>query len=489
MTDDLSGILRGFVTAEDHAARSATPDPGLVTHALARRVGRRRAIRIGASTLTASVVVVGVALAAAHGLRLPEPVPPVVPGPSVSVEPTPSPTPTISTTPTPTPTTSAPPVLGTLGGMIEPVPQAWTPGLFERTDLSWHLVRTFFRADDGSGRDATVLVAPDGVLTEVPETLVEQEWSLLDWLPGTSRVLVSFAWDDVRIVDLTTGATVVEIPSLPASASVRESAYFVWDGTGDVVVLRTPAPWDEVRHSTEVVRIAADGSPQRTIVSVDDQAGVTLSPDRSLVLLNTRPEAVVYPVSGAPTRRVSPYPSAPEACATGQWMSDSEVLFECSADGVSPFEWGTANEYWLAGVAPASGARPSAARLVGVPTVPKGETVMGTFLVGGRIVVASVPAFLADVTVETHWWEVDGDGATALSTTPGTFQSDVDVVGSEIIGVDWSAASGDTPIALRAVDPVKGTTRDIVAQTGPDGIARGLLFTPAAPELWDMGVE
>lgn len=483
MTDDLSDVLRGFVTAEDHAVRSSTPDPGHVSHALARRVGRRRAVRIGATTLTASVVVAGVALAAAHGLRLPQPVPPVVPVPSVSVEPSPS----ASATPTPSPTTSTPPGPGTLGGVIEPVPSAWSPGLFERTDASWHLVHGGFRAGDGSGRDATVLVGPDGSLTEVPDTMGGQEWTLLDWLPGTARALVQLGSGDIQLVDLGTGATVLEIPWAPR-------VQFVTDGTGDVLRLHLVGDADDGGDcGTEVERIPADGSSGRTVVSVStplERSRPLLSPDRSLVLLGDEPEAGAYPVSGTGTREVAhPYPDAPQACTAWTWVSDSEVLLQCSVNGASPYVEPTPTEYWLAGVATASGARPPAATLLaGIPDSDT-ETPVGAWRVGGRLVVASHVWGFTATPLETRWWDGEGNGTTPLSTTPGHLGFDVEVVGSELVGLDWGTAEAGE-VALVAVDPVQGTTRTLMRLTpAPDAGPFGMAFAPAHPQFLDVGIS
>ncbi|MBB2924705.1 hypothetical protein [Cellulomonas cellasea] len=455
MNDDLAAALRGFADQERHVAAASAPDPALESGALARRVTRRRAVRAGATAVASLAVVGGIAVGVQAWDTAPQP--PAVPAPAPTTsEPTPAPT-TPTPTPTPSPTPTAPPAPPPTPTFRDAEPMA--PGMLEASGAGWLLAQLEEPVDGEpvGSPPRLYLVSPEGRPFVVPVVGDTTEWRVLDWVPGTTRVLVhGRRTGAVAVLDLLTG---VRGPTLGSGTEAR----LVPDGSGDVLV---PSVDGTVR------RFSADGTVQSLAFSspvFPTSATAILGPDGSAFVTNhaTGPRALDAD-DWLELSMPSPYPGLPGACRVWMWVGDGEVLHECSAGGASAFAVpSTGTELWLV---PVGAGTPR--MLTGLPPVTE---LGGVWRVGDRVVAG---AFGWNVT-ESTWWDVTEGTATRLSGGGSPSLRVVGVLGDELVVTDTPYGPDGDPLprSIVAVDPVTGAVRTLV-EGEPGGLSE-LTVLPA----------
>jgi hypothetical protein len=439
MTEDLTSALRGFTEQEERAVAAATADPGAVAHGLARRVGRRRAVRAGAAVAAVAVIAAGV-VGGVRVLDRPEPAPPAVPAPSPSPDlPTTAPAPV--DTPAADPVTAAPPVSVALAD-AQPMPD----GALAASDATWVLVQHASQTEDGAvvRPRAVFLVSPQGPVYAVPTAVDLTSWTVVDWLPGTSLALVTAERSaDTRVVDLLTGS------GATVGATRGYDARFAGDGTTDVLL--------PVGDQEKVLRrVAADGTVLAEGTSrfwAEPGAGHWLPDgrgDRLLVLDPTGARVVDAATLADRGPLAVPYPGSPGACVARSWAG-ADVLVVCSPQGSGPLLVDPANELWLV---PAGG---GAARRV--PPGPEATGVLGAWEVGDRVVVG-----VAELDGTSSWWQLTGDGVVPLAAgAPGPLVAVEGVRGRELLAVLLSGPAGAQATAVVALDPVTGASRTVLS--------------------------
>ncbi|WP_448060753.1 hypothetical protein [Cellulomonas hominis] len=462
MSDDLGTALHRFLDSERRGAEATAPDPRQESDALARRVGRIRAVRTG-STLLVAAAVVGLVTVGVQALEGPSLAPPALPSPTSTDEPAPSTTPTAPPTGTAAPTDGATPA--------DPDPATFrsaepmTPGALENSGDGWHLVRYGTQSADSQVivPTALYLVSPDGQAQVVPAAIDPQQWDLLDWLPGTALAIVnSVSAGQTTVVDLLTGT------SSPPFGAWPYDAQFARDGTTDVLFA----------VDGKLLRIAADGSPRAESATFTVPYGTTAwssSPDGARVVLNTTtgPRVVGASDLSAPTT-IAPYPGHPEACRAWMWVDDTDLLLQCSAGGLTEFAITDPNEFWLA---PADGGTPHP--LAGMPDQTR---LGGVWRVGDRL----VAGMFGPSEAEASWWEVTADGLTPLTAGGSQSVEVVQVRGAELllsVRQDEPDHSVGTP-SLVALDPVRGTTRTLV-----QGDAAAFSFIEVVPATFPLAPQ
>lgn len=436
MNDDLAAVLNSFVDTEGDFATLTAPDPSSEAGALARRVSRRRAVRTGASALSAAALIVALVVGV-HSLQGPAPGPPVLPASPVPARPSPSPT--GSSTAAVLPKVTTHPLL--------PVAEPMEPGMLEAADSNWRLFRFQSWAEmDGAPSPAVVyLLSPDGRTYEVPTPSDPAAWYLLDWLPGTSMAIIQMAHDSpTRVIDLVSGTTVLDL-----DAGNVWDARFVHDGTHDVI-------YNAGGAQAGLRRVTTEGQVRATTAPFSAPHGTEswlLSPRGAAVLVNdAEGPHLIASADFAAMSMTSPYPARPEACRAWRWVTETEVLVECAKAGAHAFQLGEPSEFWLTTVG--SG---EPRQLSGLPSATR---LGGLWQVGSRLVAASFGPSEA----ESAWWDVVYGGTTLLSHGGTPDLTVVDVLGSELIGVSRTQqADGIRSVtSLVAIDPVRGTTRTLV---------------------------
>ncbi len=462
MSDDLGTALHRFMDSERHGAEATPPDPRQESDALARRVGRIRAVRTGSSLLVAAAVV-GLVTVGVQALEGPSLAPPALPSPTSTGEPTPIPTPSAPLTGTAAPTdaaTSVDPDPATFGS-AEPM----TAGALEDAVDGWHLVRygTSSAESEVIVPMALYLVGPDGRVQVVPAAIDPQQWNLLDWRPGSPLAIVrSVQEGQTVVVDLLTGAAEPEL------GLWLDDARFVGDGTSDVLFAA----------NGKLRRVAADGSPRAESPTFTVPYGTTAwssSPDGAWAVLNdtTGPRVVSAGDLSTPTP-LTPYTGHPEACRAWMWVGDTDLLLQCSAGGLAEFSITEPNEFWLA---PADGGAPRL--LAGTPDQAR---LGGVWRVGDRL----VAGMYGPSEAKASWWEVTADGLTPLTAGGSQWVDVVEVRGAELLlsvqqyGSDHSMG---TP-SLVALDPVRGTTRVLVK-----GDTAAFSFIDVVPETFPQAPQ
>lgn len=444
MTDDIAGALRGFAESQRVAASTSAPDPALESGGLARRVGRRRAVRMG-STVLSTAAVVGAAAAAVLLSGSGRPQPPALPAATLTSTPSPA-GPTASETPTASATVapSATPT-PTAAELRDAAPMS--PGMLEAADEGWRIVQYSARDEQEEVLvPATLyLLDPDGQPYVVPTAANPAEWYLLDWLPGSALVVAESRTDGAtRVMDLLTGE------SGPAIGYWLDDAQFAGDGSDDVVFSGGTVA------GIEVVRAGADAEVRARTAMFGYQYGSAnwlRSPDGTWIALND----VAGPRAVATDRFTTvvlpaPYPNRPDACRAWMWVDDSEVLMECAPAGGTAFDLGSGdNEFWLV---PVDAGAPR--QLVGMP-IP--ERLGGVWRVGDRL----VAGMFGPSEREASWWAVTTDGLVPLSAGGSPELSVFDVRGSELLATlrPYSVEGEPTTPSIVAIDPVRGTTRTL----------------------------
>ncbi|MBO9556340.1 hypothetical protein [Cellulomonas sp.] len=440
MTDDLSVALRGFAESERRAAVESAPDPTGESTMLARRVTRRRTVRAGATALVAVVAVAGLA-AGVQAVRRPEPaVPPPTPVTTSSVTPSPSPVePTPTATPTSTPTNAAPASFDS----APPMP----PGMLAESDEGWTLVRFESWATDESVLEhaRVYLVDPDGRVFVVPSATDPASWYVLDWLPGTSSVLVeSTTLSETWVLDLLSGEAGPVLERGAQTPTYVEEARFAHDGTDDLLLVR----------ASDIVRAAPDGTVLATMPRPATHEGAT-----ALLVDGTGTRAAVNDVTGVRAVRTDdlsaaplplPDPRRPGACRAWSWVGD-DVLQECTTGAADDFQIGAPSEFWLV---PVDGGQPRA-----VPAMPEATRLGGVWLVGDRLVAGT----FGPTESEAAWWDVGGATPTPLGAGGPQQIRVVAVQDGRLLTVEQPySLHGPVVSALVSVDPLTGTARRVV---------------------------
>lgn len=438
MNDDLAAALHSFAEAERHVAAATAPDAAAEAVGIARRVHRRRAVRT-VGTAAAACVVLGALAMGAYAVRG-EPAPGPAESPSVRptpAEPTPAPEPTRAVTPTAQLSDAAP----------------MTPGMLEASGPGWRLVRI------SDGLDRLHLVDPQGRPYRVPMVAELTDRALVDWVPGSSIVLVRETRDPARLwtLDLTDGAT-----AGPYDDAQEWHGLLMPGGQGDVVMYRDGRVVRISHDGTEAVEPRAPGAGQPGSIPV------LISPDARHIAVNelTGPRAVdATDLTSVPL--ALPYPDRPGACRVWGWTSAEETLVECAEDGATAFDLAGPSEFWLATIG-GGDARP-------VPRMPAPELLKGAWRVNGRLVALTYdPA-----SHETRWWDPLSDVATPLGEDDEGHRVVVDVVGHEL--VVWRYAADGTATLL-AFDPVAGDDRRLLA-TPPVEYVSTEPTLPAPPQV------
>jgi len=179
------------------------------------------------------------------------------------------------------------------------------------------------------------------------------------------------------------------------------------------------------------------------------------SPDRMRVVVNDAGYPKAFLTAGLQQIVLpKPYLGRLNACRVWMWADALHVLMECTPGGETDFALSSAdNELWLVRVD--SG---TPRRLVGLP-VP--ERLAGVWRVGDRLVAGS----FGPTESVASWWEITDDGVTPLSTGGSPALEVFDVRGSELLATLRPPAAADAlaTSSIVAIDPVRGTTRTIVA--------------------------
>ncbi|MCL3862489.1 hypothetical protein [Actinotalea sp. K2] len=321
MSRHLSEILTTFVEQESHDSATTAPEAAVEARVLARRIGRRRALRTGAVSLGSAAAVIGVVAGVQALTSQDEPHPPATESPSPSPAPTPSPSPTPSPNPTTTPTEAAlPPVTA---HPLLPDAQAMPAGTFESTGEGWVLLqRSLVTLGEGDGpieRAYFYLVDPAGTRYEVPFS-TDRSVRLVDWRPGTSTAVVQLGgpgdWSSgVAVMDLAEG-TFLDLPGVHGMPMLTAA--------GDVVVA-----WEDTlaAYSTDGMRLAATQT-EGYVIDVELDPGrtslaVTLQ-DAGVLVLTTDLQPVRP--SDATTHLVD------HSCVSVTWLDRLTLAAGCPDD-------------------------------------------------------------------------------------------------------------------------------------------------------------
>ncbi|WP_028049255.1 hypothetical protein [Cellulomonas sp. URHD0024] len=464
MNEDFTSALHGFADALQLEAEASAPDATIETSALTRRVRRRRGVRTG-STVLSAVAVIGAATVVVQlsGLRMPPP--PAVPVPTVTSTPTPTPS------ATPTPTVSATAAPRPAAAMFRDA-QPMAPGMLAAAGDGWNVV--LYGAWDEQNEvvvpEAPYLVSPDGQPFAITTGFDFTDWSLVDWLPGSSLALVSNRKDQsVRAIDLLTGDTHSVL------VTGGEPHRFVGDETSDVLVLIG----DGVTQ--HLSRLTIDGDTVARSPDFAVQYGSFpwfQSPGGADIVLNGLAGPVVVTADAlTPETLPMPYPDRPDACRAWMWVDDTNLLLECTPGGASELVFWDPTEFWL--VPTDSGA---ARRLDGMP---ESTRLAGVWRVDGRLVAGmSGPS-----EAESSWYEIADDGLHRLSSGGSRRLGVVDVRGSELIGTQWPEPGTTDAVSLVAIDPVTGESRTLVvgepASTASFGVRPGHYTGPPQTQTGD----
>lgn len=208
MTPHLSAVLRDFADQQGRAAAVRAPDPDLDAREIVSRVRRRRLARVSAIAGSAAAVVV-LGAVVVFGVTRPEPAPPATPEPVPTESPTSSSTP--SQTPRPASATAGVDSAVTAHPLL-PAAQPLGPGMLAAAPLGSSLVT--FQATCGypcsipTSPRVTYLVTPDGGHFELRFEGLQGGW-ITDWLPGSSRILISRSssegTEELYVVDAESG--------------------------------------------------------------------------------------------------------------------------------------------------------------------------------------------------------------------------------------------------------------------------------------------
>ncbi len=330
MSDDLSAMIRAAVDSETERAACTHPYISGTFEELRGRARRRRAVG-AVSVATACALVVGAA-AVAVGQPWSKPLPPAT---------TTSPDPTSTKAPEPTPGPTDAAVIETV--TVDPhLPQAQPlrAGVLAGTGAGWAMVEyngsVDTEAETVEGPHVLYLVAPDGTLVQVADlTDADDSMRLLDWLPGTGRVLLSVSGkaagdaESVRVVDLETGDVEGEIALAAGTYGVNAS---FTRPTG-----RNVAVWTDGDEGVSLVRYSASGEELGALADklpsvASTPTGYLYGPDGTFVVVGAGATFEMIPVDGsAPT--ALPLPAGTLGCAPVRWWPDGRLLATCADDG------------------------------------------------------------------------------------------------------------------------------------------------------------
>lgn len=326
MSDDLSALIRAAVDSETEGAARTHPYVSGTFEELRGRARRRRAVG-AVSVATACALVVGAA-AVAVGQPWSKPLPPAT---------TTSPDPR-STEPSPAPSDLD--VIETV--TVDPhLPQAQPlrAGVLAGTGAGWAMFEYNGTVDAESGPvegpHILYLLAPDGSLTQVADlTDADESMRLLDWLPGTGRVLMAVSAsgdggsESVRVLDLETGKAEGEIALGGESYGVRAS---FTRPTG-----RNVAVWSDGPDGASLVRYSASGEKLTTLVEKLSEGAATSNgylygPDGTFVVVGAGTTFEAVPVDGSKPTTL-PLPDGTIGCAPVRWWPDGRLLATCADD-------------------------------------------------------------------------------------------------------------------------------------------------------------
>lgn len=468
MTRDLSSLLNEFAEAEGRASMATAPTVAAEAAALGSRITRRRMLRSG-GTVVASAAALVVMAVGVQSLTAPEPTAPADPTPSVSPEPSPSPTSSRSPSPTPTaePGATPAPEPEALGVTVHPLlPSALPiePGMLEAAGEGWSLVE-YRDLEPGQGEEeylfvgALYLVSPVGERYEVP-TADLGTVEIVDWLPGTSRVLVESYGSDSstwQIRDLTTGETLAELGSPTGPAALVDG--------GDAVIAYRFAQ-SEASPLGSVVRMSAAGTVEAQVASSGlDGAFGAVNPARTYVL-DADPDTIPRVMK---TSDLSPVTLPPmigdmplDNCEARQWFGD-DVLLRChsqSGPDVNGVALGAASLWRV----PLDGSAPTmlAVTTQYTPNAPSVIALQELWDVDGRIVGRAFDGRVAEITA---------DGA--IAPLPLTVLNTAEAAGGRLLAFIWPTGSAEARRGFYSLDPFTGQGTELVP-VGETGYATAL---------------
>jgi hypothetical protein len=446
MEQNLSDVMHGFMDAERRAAEAAAPDTTAETHALARRIGRRRAVR-GAGVGIASVLVLGAVAVGVHALERPEPPLPANPSPSPSVIVTPT------AEPTPTGTPEAPEVAPT-AYLTDAVPMP--AGTFARTDETW-LILEYVGLDESSTEIVprqTYLLAPDGTVYVVPLPDDLADGRVLDWYPGSGLVVLGSNLDRY-VVDLATGRRA----TVPADPTVQ----FLPGGGGDLL------EYGYEGSDLTFRRLDQQGQPVRTLASITDAdlGQVFVGPGGDALLVEDPLDGplALSLVDGTAIDLDLPYPDRPLACRPWTWADARTAVVECAPGGTEDVFYAQAvSEFWTL---PLDGGAPTL--IVGF-TDPL--TAGAVWRIDGQTVVGDYGHWAAD----SSWFRSAADGLVPLSTGSASWVETIGTRGEEFLFSEFPDGADPTIVA---VDSRTGERRTLLVV--PDAPVKGLTVFPVGP--------
>ncbi len=479
---DFADLLRGYAAQHERAAAAHAPDVAGEVLALAGRVRRRRLARTSAAVAVGAAAVL-VGSVAVWGVTRPDPVVPAPQPTQSTVAPSPTEEPAPPTTdPTAPPEPTVPEGL-TVHPLLPKV-QPMKADLWSQTDDGWTLGRYRAARDEADGsrvESPTVLylVAPDGTTYEVPvpESMRrydgrEATWTLRDWLPGQSRVVVTL-YDPMKEVsdDAPTARLVVDLATgeeLVAYDRFRDHVLLLPGGRTFVVRDREDGLRLAQVHDRDGVHLAEigpfDGAP--VVSGWAWSGGVGVDPSRTQLLVATSEGMSAFEL---PALRQLAIPAAPAPaqapCGPYSWLEQGRLVVRCADGGVDAAGFLSSQLFVL------NLGDGSSRRLTDAEGQDESE-VTSVWQVGSQVVVGRA---VNDGDCGRDLALVSPDGTQTPIGGVGGFMAD-GVQGDRLVGATWACVDADGGDYVR-VDPRTGQVATIAPRVGGAEVS----FGPASP--------